>query len=386
MAARKSKAIAAPIPGEQARINGHSGAQVRVRAQTKARGKSKAGSIKSAPSLTDFTHPVCSAKRIKTEKPFRFHLAGIAYVLWRDRSGAYHCVEDECPHRRASLACGHVVQDAIYCPYHNWRVRGDGQCASPSDPEVSFAVPRFRVFEHLGYLWMRRDEAPEPARETLMPAQPGWKFAGTAHVTMNAPLEIVMDNFSENEHVPWIHAGLGWDEARVASVDFEFEKTDWGSRVVYRAQQRPNLLFRLLLVGTDDTYINEFHSEFEPLRTTYYISWEKKDGRGKRPLATASTVYFVPETDGRTTLHFFFQYRLSALRFLEPIVKRSIPFLAWKEAIDDKRFLESAMQDASADLKGMKLRKFDRPIALHRKLLHERYLRGTKIGAGSAPH
>lgn len=368
MASRRSKTPAAPLLNGSA--NGHAGGAKLKRAQ-------------SMPRLTDFTHPVCRVSRIQTAKPFRFLLGGVAYVLWRDRAGAYHCVDDECPHRRASLACGHVVDDAIYCPYHRWRLKGNGECTSPSDSEVRIEVPTYRVFEHLGYLWMRRSDAPSVPVEDLMPVQPGWKFAGTARVTMNAPLDIVIDNFSENEHVPWVHAGLGWDEARLDSIDFEFEKTQRGARVQYRARQRPNLLFRLLLVGTDDIYVNEFFSEFEPLRTTYYISWDKKDGTGKRPLSTASTVYFVPETDGRTTLHFFFQYELTALRFLEPIVKRSIPFLAWKEAMDDKRFLEGVMAGAPADLKGMKLRKFDKPIALHRKLLHERYLRGQTIGPES---
>jgi phenylpropionate dioxygenase-like ring-hydroxylating dioxygenase large terminal subunit len=371
MASRKRKTPAAPV------LNGHANGHA---APKLSRPKSK-------PSLTDFTHPVCPARRIKTEKPFRFHLAGVAYVLWRDRAGAYHCVEDECPHRRASLACGRVVDDAIYCPYHRWKLTGDGVCTSPSDADVRIQTPEYRVFEHLGYLWMSRRDAPEAALASLMPEKPGWSFAGTARVTMQAPLEIVLDNFSENEHVPWVHSGLGWDEARLSSIDFDFQKTEKGARVSYRARQRPNLLFRLLLVGTDDIYVNEFDSEFEPLRVTYNISWEKKQGAGKRPLSTASTVYFVPETADRTTLHFFFQYKLTELRFLEPLVKRSIPFLAVKEAIDDKRFLESVMADAPADLQGMKLRRFDKPIALHRKLLHERYLRGQTLvpNAAAAP-
>lgn len=363
MASRKQKTPAAPVLNGHA--NGHPGAKIKL--------------TRDANRLTDFTHPVCRVNQIKTEKPFQFWLGGVTYVLWRDRAGNYHCVQDECPHRRASLACGQVLDDAIYCPYHRWRVKGDGECTSPSDADVRIDVPTYRVVEHLGYLWMSSRDAKPVTIDDLMPNHPGWTFAGTAKVTMNAPLEIVLDNFSENEHVPWVHGGLGWDESRVGSVEFEFEKTATGARVIYRARQRPNLMFKLLLVGTDDIYVNEFNSSFEPLHTTYYISWEKKNGTGKRPLSTASTVYFVPETANRTTLHFFFQYQLTALRFLEPIVKRSIPLIAWKEAIDDKRFIESVLANAPVDLKGMKLRKFDKPIALHRKLLHERYLRGQSL-------
>lgn len=374
MASRKSRTPnASTLNG---RANGHVNGRMRA----------KASGVKRPPALTDFVHPVCFAKSLRTAKPYRFQLGGVAYALWRDRAGNYHCVQDECPHRRASLACGHVAGDAIYCPYHRWRVSGAGECTSPSDPEVRIPVPRYSVKEYLGYLWMCSADAAAASNQSpddLVALRPGWSFAGTASMTMNAPLEIVLDNFSENEHVPWVHAGLGWDENRLSSVDFAFEKTESGAHVSYRARQRPNLLFRLLLVGTDDIYVNEFRSEFEPLRVTYDISWEKKDGSGKSPLSTASTVYFVPETAERTTLHFFFQYELTALRFLEPLVKRSIPLIAWKEALDDKRFLEGVMANASADLKGMKLRKFDKPIALHRKLLQDKYLRGVSIGAGS---
>ncbi len=301
----------------------------------------------------------------------------MAYVLWRDKRGKYHCVADECPHRRASLACGHTVDDAIDCPYHRWRVAGNGRCTSPSDPDVQLQTPVYRVVEHLGYLWMGGPGAPDRIdAHQLVPQRSGWGFAGGHKLVINAPLEIVSDNFSENEHVPWVHAGLGWDENRLETIDFRFEKTEDGARVEYRARQRPNLLFRTLLVSTDDIYINRFESKFEPPHTTFEISWETKRGTGKRPLATASTVYFVPETRNRTALHFFFQYQLSSLKFLGPVVQRAIPIIALKEARDDRRFLETVMAETPPDLNGMKLRKFDRPIALHRKLIHERYLRG----------
>lgn len=330
--------------------------------------------------LTDFIHPVCATREVRTGKPHRFFLGGVAYVLWRDKQGKYHCVADECPHRRASLACGHTVDDAIYCPYHRWRVTGNGKCTSPSDPDVGLQMPAYRIVEHLDYLWMGGPGAPGRIdAHKLVPQRQDWSFAGGYKLVIKAPLEIVSDNFSENEHVPWVHSGLGWDERRLETIDFRFDKTDDGASVEYRARQRPNLLFRLLLVATDDLYINRFESKFEPPHTTYDIAWETKQGTGNRPLATASTVYFVPETKDRTALHLFFQYKLSSLKFLAPFVRRSLPTIALKEANDDRRFLESVMADAPPDLNGLKLRKYDRPIALHRKLIHERYLRGYEF-------
>ena len=35
--------------------------------------------------------------------------------------GEYYAINDTCPHMGASLAEGHVEEEAVYCPWHAWR-------------------------------------------------------------------------------------------------------------------------------------------------------------------------------------------------------------------------------------------------------------------------
>ena len=50
-------------------------------------------------------------------------------VLWRDKSGAVHALEDRCPHRGARLSLGWNLGDRLACWYHGVQVTGDGVVA-----------------------------------------------------------------------------------------------------------------------------------------------------------------------------------------------------------------------------------------------------------------
>ncbi|MHB1425139.1 MAG: Rieske (2Fe-2S) protein [Gemmataceae bacterium] len=44
----------------------------------------------------------------------------IAVFHWR---GAYHAIDDTCPHMGASLSGGYVEEGIVTCPWHAWRFR-----------------------------------------------------------------------------------------------------------------------------------------------------------------------------------------------------------------------------------------------------------------------
>ncbi len=48
-------------------------------------------------------------------------------VVWRDKQGAIHALEDRCPHRGARLSMGWNLGDRIACWYHGVEVGGDGE-------------------------------------------------------------------------------------------------------------------------------------------------------------------------------------------------------------------------------------------------------------------
>jgi phenylpropionate dioxygenase-like ring-hydroxylating dioxygenase large terminal subunit len=51
-------------------------------------------------------------------------------VLWTGADGQQCAARDVCPHRRAPLSAGTVVNGVLRCPYHGWTYDGTGQCTS----------------------------------------------------------------------------------------------------------------------------------------------------------------------------------------------------------------------------------------------------------------
>jgi nitrite reductase (NADH) small subunit len=58
--------------------------------------------------------------------------------------GAYHAIDDVCPHMGASLSDGHVENGIVTCPWHAWRFRlADGAWAD--NPRIKIGCYPVRV-------------------------------------------------------------------------------------------------------------------------------------------------------------------------------------------------------------------------------------------------
>ena len=65
-----------------------------------------------------------------THNPLSVTLWYQSIVLFRDRNGAIHALEDRCPHRHVKLSEGKVIGDRLECAYHGWQLDQTGQCAA----------------------------------------------------------------------------------------------------------------------------------------------------------------------------------------------------------------------------------------------------------------
>ncbi len=64
-----------------------------------------------------------------TVKPLRYF--GQDLVLFRDMDGSAYVLDAHCPHLGAHLGIdGKVRGNTIECPFHGWRLNGDGRCVS----------------------------------------------------------------------------------------------------------------------------------------------------------------------------------------------------------------------------------------------------------------
>ncbi|WP_267968939.1 Rieske 2Fe-2S domain-containing protein [Myxococcus stipitatus] len=319
-------------------------------------------------------HPVLPARALG-KKPVRVQVAGFSYALFRDATGRPAALADACPHRFAPLSKGKVRADGrLQCPYHGWRFDAQGHGANPSQPDLRHCdVKSFQVVERHGYLWLAHRDTPESAMPEL--GGEDYVFGGSFSTLFEAPLHVALDNFSEDEHTPYVHTRLGWDDPHASEVAFEARNLEDRTEVSYLAPQRPAPLMKLLGVRDGDRFRNEWVVRFDPVHARYTVSWETPDGK-QRPFITRANIFFVPETATTTRLHVFSFLRtpVPMLRPLLPASARVAMLLTRWEVRDDARFIPT-VADTPYSHKGMRLDKYDKPLVHQRRLMERIYFR-----------
>jgi phthalate 4,5-dioxygenase len=85
--------------------------------------------------------PGCDPKRVR--------LLGENLVAFRDRSGKVGLVDENCPHRGASLALARVEDCGLRCLYHGWVTAADGRVLeTPPEPEEHHFKERVRAIAY----------------------------------------------------------------------------------------------------------------------------------------------------------------------------------------------------------------------------------------------
>jgi phenylpropionate dioxygenase-like ring-hydroxylating dioxygenase large terminal subunit len=329
--------------------------------------------MSTTPDVLRFFHPVMPARELGST-PVRRQIDGRFFVFFRDHVGRPGALDDRCPHRGAPLSAGRVRPDGrLACAYHGWHFSTDGAGVSPSSPKLKCSVSSWQVHERHDYLWI----AAHDARADSMPLleEQGYGFAGAVTCVFEAPLEIVLDNFSENEHFPFVHWQAGWDEGGIPAVDFSWDKRPDGGTIRYRGPQRASMGRSLMSVRAGDWFVNESVTRFDPVHAVFYSHWEDPHSHARRALSAKSAVFLVPETSHRTRVHVFLWFKLEGwLRALAPIVHFGARKLTRREVEADSRMLARMPAEvAFGRLEGMRLGIYDAPLIHFRKLLHAVY-------------
>lgn len=93
------------------------------------------------------------------DKPMGFTLWREDFVLYRDRQGQVHALEDRCPHRQVKLSAGQVVGDNLECAYHGWQFDALGTCAhvpylAENQQRPGCKIRALPVREQDGFIWV----------------------------------------------------------------------------------------------------------------------------------------------------------------------------------------------------------------------------------------
>jgi phthalate 4,5-dioxygenase oxygenase subunit len=74
----------------------------------------------------------------KDGAPLRVRLLGEDLIAFRDSTGSVGLIQNNCPHRGASLFFGRNEESGLRCVYHGWKFDADGQCVDmPNEPAES---------------------------------------------------------------------------------------------------------------------------------------------------------------------------------------------------------------------------------------------------------
>src|SRR5579864_58937 len=91
--------------------------------------------------------------------PIWVRLLGEDLVAFRDSNGTVGLLQNNCPHRGASLFFGRNEEAGLRCVYHGWKFAADGTCVDmPNEPVESDFKTKVRAMayptrERGGLVW-----------------------------------------------------------------------------------------------------------------------------------------------------------------------------------------------------------------------------------------
>jgi 5,5'-dehydrodivanillate O-demethylase len=179
--------------------------------------------------LRRYWMPIACAGELTEEKPIKAaRLLGENLVVFRDRSGRYGVVAEQCPHRKASLAFGRVDEEGIRCPYHGWKFDCTGACLEqPAEPEAGGFKDKIKhtayPVERLGgLLWAYLGPEPRPLlpRWDVLVWEEGKRWIEKHEVYRCNWLQ-PMENSVDPSHLFWLH---GETAHLVASTSTRYEE------------------------------------------------------------------------------------------------------------------------------------------------------------------
>ena len=326
----------------------------------------------------DHWHPVLRSEELR-KKPVGVRVAGRELVVFRAGAGL-GALPDRCPHRAMRLSEGKVEDGKLRCPYHGWRWAPDGRGEVPGSPSFQPCAEHFDTVERLGAIWIKSStsSAAFPRFDVE-----GWSAVGRLRHVVEAPLELVLDNFTEVEHTGETHRFLGHDTARMAEVESKTTLEADSIRVTNVGPQRrlPALFYPLLGIPRDALFVDDWTTWFSPVHAVYDQYW--LDARTRAPVGDALriAVFFNPITEARTEL-FTLAYargapwgRLGLNAVMLPITRALVDL-----EVERDRAMLGRLADKSTSIRGNLLGRFDKALVASRQRI-DRIYRGRPGGA-----
>jgi phthalate 4,5-dioxygenase len=172
--------------------------------------------------------------------PVRVRLLGENLIAFRDTTGQVGLIQNNCPHRGASLFFGRNEEAGLRCVYHGWKFATDGTCVDmPNEPAESdfkqkVKATAYPTVEKAGIVWAymgaAENQPPVPDLE-WMRAPAGYMWVSKTYEACNW-LQ-AMEGGLDTSHSSFLHRdlnaeGLANPRARSTAPRLEVLNTDYG--------------------------------------------------------------------------------------------------------------------------------------------------------------
>src|ERR671937_275405 len=146
--------------------------------------------------------------------PVRVMLLGEQLIAFRDTSGKVGLIQNNCPHRGASLFFGRNEENGLRCVYHGWKFDAQGNCVDmPNEPaESDFKTKvRARAYatqERGGIVWTymgpKRAPPPLPDLEANMLPDGAWQVGA---IQRECNWLQALEGDIDTSHLGFLHLG-----------------------------------------------------------------------------------------------------------------------------------------------------------------------------------
>ena len=317
-------------------------------------------------------HPTIESKLLK-KKPILVRLCNEEIVLFRTSQGNIGALKNRCCHRGMRLSQGWIENEEIVCPYHAWRYTADGKVFSPSTPKLNICVPSLTAVERYGVIWVKSADSSASFPDFNLQKH---LSAGVITQEIEAPLEVVVDNFSDIEHNPSTHTYFGYSAENIATVESRIETADESVRVINRGVQQslPWIVEKIFFnVRSGDWFLNDWTTYFSPLYSIFDQFWLDSVTDKPRRIQVKLVVFYIPVSDRQTRLMIFlFANPIINKSLFQFIVKPIVRFFVDYELKKDQEILEN-LTDKQMPLSEMQLGRYDRVLGENRQRIDRLY-------------
>src|SRR5690349_3723575 len=169
--------------------------------------------------------------------PVRVRLMGEDLVAFRDTNGTVGLIQNNCPHRGASLFFGRNEENGLRCVYHGWKFDASGQCIDmPNEPAESdfknkVKAVAYPCVERNGLVWtyMGPRQTPPPLPDLEANNLPDGEYSVSA-IQRECNYLQGLEGDIDTSHFSFLHFGAAGPETAEPGTFHYYALTDRAPR------------------------------------------------------------------------------------------------------------------------------------------------------------